>query len=91
MDFVQRFERVLNSEVPGDIVIGNCLGVMAAMPDGRSDLIFADPPYNKGKADWDKGHDWHGWVAEAVRVLKFNGALWVSHGDPDELLAIRSS
>lgn len=86
MDFAQSFERVLSGEVQGDIVCGDCLEVMAAMPNGCCDLIFADPPYNKGKADWDRGHDWHTWVAEAVRVLKFNGALWIIHDDPDELL-----
>lgn len=67
------------------IVIGDCLEVMGQMPDRCCDLIFADPPYNKGKADWDKGHDWHEWVAEAVRVLKFNGALWVIHRNAREL------
>lgn len=70
------------------IVVGDCLDVMASMPDGCCDLVFADPPYNKGKADWDKGHDWHTWVAEAVRVLKPNGALWAIHDDPLELAAI---
>jgi len=70
------------------IVVGDCLDVMAKMPDGCCDLIFADPPYNMGKADWDKGHDWHGWVAEAVRVLKFNGAMWVIHRDARELAKI---
>jgi len=70
------------------IVVGDCLEVMRQMPDECCDLIFADPPYNKGKADWDKGHDWHDWVAGAVRVLKFSGALWIIHDDPDELLDI---
>lgn len=70
------------------IVTGDCLEIMGQMPDRCVDLEFWDPPYNKGKADWDKGHDWHIWVAEAVRVLKFNGALWVIHDDPRELVAI---
>lgn len=73
---------------PNTIVAGNCLEVMGQMPDGCCDLIFADPPYNKGKADWDRGHDWHGWVAEAIRILKLNGALWVIHDDPEVLIDI---
>lgn len=70
------------------IVVGDCLEVMGRMPDGCCDLIFADPPYNKGKADWDRGHDWQGWVAEVVRLLKFNGALWVIHRESRELAKI---
>lgn len=70
------------------IVVGDCLEVIGRMPDGCCDLIFADPPYNKGKADWDREHDWHDWVADAVRALKPNGALWVMHDDPQELVAI---
>jgi len=70
------------------IVVGDCLDIMAQMPDGCVDLVFADPPYNMGKADWDRGHDWHGWVAEAVRLLKFNGAFWAIHRNAKELAKI---
>lgn len=70
------------------IVVGDCVDVMGQIPDGCVDLLFADPPYNMGKADWDRGHDWHGWVEEAMRVLKFNGALWVIHRDVEVLGAI---
>lgn len=52
MDFVQRFERVLSSEIPGDIVVGNCLDVMREMPGGCVDLVVTDPPYGIGA---DKG------------------------------------
>jgi len=31
------------------IVVGDCLDIMAQMPDGTMDLIFADPPFNVGK------------------------------------------
>jgi len=70
------------------IVVGDCVDVLAQLPDGCADLVFCDPPYNLRKADWDSGHDWRTWLAEVVRVLAFNGALWVIHGDPDVLLDI---
>lgn len=70
------------------IVVGDCLDVMAEMPDGCVDLIFADPPHNKGLADWDKDHDWRSWIPEVLRILKPNGALWVDHSDIDEIMAI---
>ena len=48
------------------------------------DLIFADPPYNIGKADWDEfeSHDayieWSlRWIELASRALKPHGSLYV--------------
>jgi site-specific DNA-methyltransferase (adenine-specific) len=48
------------------------------------DLIFADPPYNIKKADWDKFDsqeqyiNWSmKWIKESARVLKPNGTLYI--------------
>ncbi|MDR2147793.1 MAG: MerR family transcriptional regulator [Tannerella sp.] len=48
------------------------------------DLIFADPPYNIKKAEWDYFHsqreylDWTlEWVRESQRVLKKTGSLYI--------------
>ncbi|HKJ42666.1 MAG TPA: DNA methyltransferase [Sunxiuqinia sp.] len=48
------------------------------------DLIFADPPYNIKKAEWDTFSsqkeyvDWSmEWISEAHRVLKKNGSLFI--------------
>ena len=48
------------------------------------DMVFADPPYNIGKADWDEfeSHDdymeWSlRWIEQAARVLKPHGSLYV--------------
>lgn len=79
---------------------GDCLDILAAIPEGCVDLIFADPPYflsNNGitchagkmvsvnKGDWDKSrgananHEFNrAWLAACQRVLKPNGAIWVS-------------
>jgi ParB-like chromosome segregation protein Spo0J len=33
-------------------------------------LVFADPPYNAGKADWDHGFMWdHDWLTDAAPVV----------------------
>lgn len=65
------------------------LGSLAA---GISRLIIADPPYNIGKADWDRFATWDDyldwtrqWVSEAHRVLADDGTLYIC-GYP-ELLA----
>ena len=63
---------------------GDCMDIMPTL--GEVDLVFADPPYNIGKADWDKIEDYEDWCAEwialASDVLKANGALWISHSKP---------
>ena len=88
-------------ELPLDqIVMGDCLDVLASLPAASVDLIFADPPYNLQLGgdlsrpdgshvdavtdDWDKfdslaayDHFTRRWLAEAKRVLKPNGAIWV--------------
>jgi site-specific DNA-methyltransferase (adenine-specific) len=62
---------------------------MAALTDASVDLIIADPPYNLGK-DYGNNTDaraWHeyeaftkGWLAEAARLLKPTGSIYVFMG-----------
>ena len=82
------------------ILAGDCVDVMAGLPDASVDLVFADPPYNlqlRGELhrpdmsrvdavtdSWDRFEGFAGydrftraWLAEARRVLKPDGAIWV--------------
>ncbi|MGR3540493.1 MAG: site-specific DNA-methyltransferase [Hasllibacter sp.] len=84
----------------GEILSGDCIEAMRALPDGSVDLVFADPPYNlqlqgdlhrpdASRVDavtdhWDRFDSFaaydaftRAWLAEARRVLKPDGALWV--------------
>jgi len=68
----------------GSIWIGDACEWLKTLPDVSVDLIFADPPYNLGKAEWDsfESHqhyiDWSlQWIEEAARVLKPTGTLYV--------------
>jgi len=52
--------------------------------DSSIDLIFADPPYNIAKADWDKFEsqekyiEWSlVWIKESARILKPTGSLYI--------------
>ena len=58
---------------------------MKDIPDGSVDLVLTDPPYNIGKAKWDKIPDyinWCGkWIKECERVLKDNGSFYFWHND----------
>ena len=53
---------------------------MKDIPDKSVDLILTDPPYNIGKAKWDKIPnyiEWCGkWFIECQRVLKDNGSFY---------------
>ena len=63
---------------------GDSIEWLKSLPDETVDLIFADPPYNIKKADWDKFEsqekyiDWSmRWISEASRILKTNGTLYI--------------
>ena len=82
------------------IMRGDCIAHMRALPAKSVDMIFADPPYNlqlggdlfrpDGSAvdavtdDWDKFDTFaaydqftRAWLAEARRILKDDGTIWV--------------
>ncbi len=63
-----------------DLLHGDCLELMKDIPDKSVDLILTDPPYNIGKAKWDKIPnyiEWCGkWFIECQRVLKDNGSFY---------------
>jgi modification methylase len=82
------------------ILAGDCIEQMRALPDKSIDMIFADPPYNltlggdllrpdNSKVDavndeWDKFDSFatydsfsRAWLAEARRILKDDGTIWV--------------
>jgi DNA modification methylase len=68
-----------------ELMQGDCLELMQAMPDKSVDLILTDPPYNIGKAKWDKIPnyiEWCGkWLKECERLLKDNGSFYFWHND----------
>ncbi len=68
----------------GKITTADCMDWLASFDDGSVDLVFADPPYNIGKAAWDsfESHDIYvewclTWIKECSRVLKPTGSLMV--------------
>lgn len=68
----------------GQIYQGNSLDWLASLDSESVDLVFADPPYNIKKAEWDnfenqeKYIEWSiQWISQASRILKSNGSLYV--------------
>lgn len=71
-------------ERDGVLCAGDCLSLMRSMRPESVDLIFADPPYSIGKADWDTFDSPEAyldfsvnWISQASRVLKSNGTLYI--------------
>lgn len=68
----------------GRLYQGDSIRWMASIPSASVDLVFADPPYNLGKAEWDSFDssqaylDWSmQWIAEAQRILKPSGSMYI--------------
>ena len=67
------------------LYLGDCLDVMAALPDGGVDLILTDPPYFRVKnlpwdRQWDDAAGFLSWIArlskEWSRILAPNGSIY---------------
>lgn len=68
----------------GVLFEGDSIEWLKSLEGESVDMVFADPPYNIKKADWDKFEtqekyiDWSmQWIREAHRVLKREGTLYV--------------
>lgn len=68
----------------GEIWVGDAIAWLCSLPAESADLVFADPPYNIGKAEWDTFEsqeqyvEWSLlWIEQATRVLKPTGTLYI--------------
>ncbi|HEX7569950.1 MAG TPA: DNA methyltransferase, partial [Verrucomicrobiae bacterium] len=68
----------------GEIWLGDSIAWLRGLESGSVDLVFADPPYNIKKAEWDTFESqqqyvaWSvRWIEQAARVLKPEGTLYV--------------
>ncbi len=68
----------------GTLHLGDSISWLDSLPPSSIDLIFADPPYNINKADWDsfdsQEHyiEWSmRWIRPAARALKQTGSIYI--------------
>lgn len=68
----------------GRLYQGNSIDWLTSLDSESVDLVFADPPYNIKKADWDnfesqeKYIEWSiQWISQAARILKLTGSLYI--------------
>ncbi len=68
----------------GKLWLGDSIKWMKTLSDESVDMIFADPPYNISKAEWDTFASQEKyiqfsieWIEQASRILKDSGTLFV--------------
>jgi site-specific DNA-methyltransferase (adenine-specific) len=68
----------------GELWIGDAVAWLRSLETACADLVFADPPYNIKKAEWDSFESqeeyvrWSmRWIEQAARVLKPTGTLYI--------------
>lgn len=68
--------KLFYSHPNGEIWVGDAINWLKKLETGSIDLIFADPPYNIKKAEWDTFESQQAylkwslkWIKEAARVL----------------------
>jgi len=82
----------LNPQIPtlyyshphGEIWVGDSIAWLRSLSSESVDLVFADPPYNIKKAEWDTFEsqqeyvNWSlEWIEQAARILKPAGTLYI--------------
>jgi site-specific DNA-methyltransferase (adenine-specific) len=79
-----RTPAIFYSHPGGEIWLGDAVLWLRSLANESVDLIFADPPYNIGKAEWDTFESQQAyvawsleWIEQAARVLKPTGTLYI--------------
>ena len=76
--------KLFYSHPHGEIWLGDAISWLKKISTESVDLIFADPPYNIKKAEWDTFESQQAyikwslkWIKEAARILKPHGTLYI--------------
>ena len=72
---ITQFPKKDISEFTNKVIQGDCLDVMATMPDKSVDMILCDLPYGTTQNKWDSVIDLNKLWAEYMRIIKDNGAI----------------
>lgn len=83
-EIAERLNKPVFQTSLGELYHVDAIDFLKSLETESIDLIFADPPYNIGKADWDSFNSMEEylkwtfqWVREAHRVLKKSGSLYI--------------
>jgi len=64
------------------LIHGDCLEEMKKIPDGSIDMVLTDPPYGTTACKWDTVIDLELMWEQLERVIKPNGAIVMTAGQP---------
>ena len=70
----------------GCVVLGDCMELMAGMPDKSIDAVITDPPYGVTQNEWDSMPDLAAWWKEVRRICK--GAVVMTAQQPFTSLVV---
>ena len=65
-----------------ELMHGDCLELMAGIPDGSVDMILCDLPYGTTACKWDSVIPFEPLWAHYKRVIKKNGAIVLTANQP---------
>jgi site-specific DNA-methyltransferase (adenine-specific) len=74
-----------------NLMCGDCLEIMQLIPDGSVDMVLADPPYGTTACKWDTVIPLEAMWAQLKRVIKPNGAILMTAGQPFTTTLISSN
>lgn len=84
MDININLPQLFYKHPKGELWKGDSIIWLKSIPDNSIDMIFADPPYNIKKADWDTFKSQQEyiefsmkWIEQAARILKPTGTLFI--------------
>jgi site-specific DNA-methyltransferase (adenine-specific) len=87
----------MNEQFLNKVLHGNCLEWLPRIEDDSISLICIDPPYNIGKAKWDKWKTVKEYISflglvlvECIRVMKNNASLYIWHSDFLQMVEIQN-
>src|SRR5262245_3311063 len=73
--------RLFYEQPNGKLYCGNSFDWLRSLENESVDLVFADPPYNIRKAEWDSFESQEAyihwsveWIEQAARILKPHGS-----------------
>jgi len=76
---------------PVTLMQGDCLELMAHIPDGSVDMVLADPPYGTTACKWDSVIPFEPMWAHLKRVTKRNAAIVMTASHPFTSLLVASN
>jgi site-specific DNA-methyltransferase (adenine-specific) len=74
-----------------ELMHGDCLDMMHAIPDGSVDMVLADPPYGTTACKWDSIIPLEPMWEQLKRVIKPNGAIVMTASQPFTTTLISSN